>query len=187
MPMRALRMTSSSCILARGSASSIAFSTGQRPPLPDSETLQEIVARAGTSWPDQQIDELVRQLFLTEDARKGSNLQFVRSTIEASPARRQLLRLYQRVYEGRIVAEDERAALQKRLKLTGLIRVEDGVLRVRNEIYRQVFDQAWIKANTPINWIQIATVAAVLLALVAFVYATVLLLPATRANPSKAG
>jgi hypothetical protein len=136
----------------------------------------EIAARSDSNWPDHQVDALVKQLFLTEDARKESNLHFVRSNIEASPARRQLLRLYQRVYEGRMVAEDERAALQKRLELSGLIRVEDGMLRVRNEIYRRVFDQAWIKANTPINWIQIASVTAVLFALLALVAAIVLIL-----------
>jgi hypothetical protein len=141
----------------------------------------EIAEQPREQWSDETIDALVHRLFLTEDARKESNLQFVRSSIEASPERRQLLRLYQRVYEGRTVAEDERSALQKRLTLSGLIRVEHGALQVRNEIYRRVFDQAWIKANTPIDWTRIGSIGAVVVALVALV-ATIAIVQQQRAK-----
>src|SRR5262249_36683523 len=122
-------------------------------------------------WADERIDHLVERLFLAEDARKESNLQFVHSSVEASPDRRRLLRLYRQVYEGQRVPEDERSPYPKRLALIRLLRQQDGCLRVRNEIYRQVFDLDWIKASAPINWAWIASVGAVLVAVLALIAA----------------
>ena len=35
------------------------------------------------------------------------------------------------------------------LRLSGVVQVVDGMLRVRNQIYARVFDRRWIKANLP--------------------------------------
>ena len=35
------------------------------------------------------------------------------------------------------------------LRLSGMVRVVDGTLHVRNRIYRRVFDEAWIQSNMP--------------------------------------
>ena len=99
-----------------------------------------------------KVDELVKQQFLSEKARKETNLQFVCKRVLSHPQRRQLLALYRGVYEGRKIREDERSLVQNRLKLIGLVRAEDGYLHIRNEIYRHVFDLAWIRQNTPTNW-----------------------------------
>jgi hypothetical protein len=131
----------------------------------------EIVKPSDRSWSDKRIDTLVERLFLTEDARKESNLQFVRSSIETSPDRRSLLHLYRQVYMGEQVPEDERSPLQKRLGLIGLVCVENNALRVRNEIYRRVFDLEWIKASTPRNWMLIASTTTILIAAVALIVA----------------
>jgi hypothetical protein len=135
----------------------------------------EIGESPGDSWPDERIDRLVERLFLAEDARKESNLQFVRSSVEASPDRRRMLRLYRQVYRGQAVLEDERSPLQKRLELIGLVRVDEGMLRVRNQIYRHVFDLSWIKIATPRNWAQIASIGAVAVAAIALVAVLVIL------------
>jgi len=111
------------------------------------------VAETGDgSWTDEQVDRLVEELFLSEEARRDTNLQFVRDRIQASPQRRKLLGLYRKVYEGREIADNERSPDQNRLKLFGLVRAEQGLLRVRNEIYRRAFDLNWIRANTPVDW-----------------------------------
>jgi tetratricopeptide (TPR) repeat protein len=101
---------------------------------------------------ETQVDELVEQLFLSEAARKESNLQFIQDSIQTSPQRSQLLALYRQVYTGQAVPENERSVDQNQLKLFGLVRVENGLLKVRNEIYRHVFNLDWIEANTPIDW-----------------------------------
>jgi Tol biopolymer transport system component/tetratricopeptide (TPR) repeat protein len=101
-------------------------------------------------WTGGHIDELVERLFLSQEARKETNLQFVRDNIsQVNLNRRQLLTLYRQVYNGKVVPEDDRSLDQNQLKLFGLVRVENGVLKVRNEIYRRVFNQDWIKANMP--------------------------------------
>jgi len=118
-------------------------------------------------WADEHIDRLIDQLFFAPDADDDSNLQFVHDSVEAAPDQRRLLRLYQRVYARERVVEDQRSAVQQRLDLIGLVRAEHGLLRVSNAIYRHVFDQHWISANMPRNWLRIAAVCAVLLALLA--------------------
>ncbi len=111
------------------------------------------IAQAGEkNWTDDQVDELVKRLFVSEEARRETNLQFVRDRIGSSPRQRRLLALYRQVYENKAVPEDERSLDQNRLKLFGLVRAADGALKVRNEIYHRVFDLNWIKTNTPVNW-----------------------------------
>jgi tetratricopeptide (TPR) repeat protein len=111
------------------------------------------VAESGDgSWAGERVDEIVERLFFSEEARRETNLQFVRDSVSTSPQRRRLLTLYRKVYEGKAVPEDERSLDQNRLKLFGLVQAERGVLKVRNEIYRQTFNLDWIKANTPVDW-----------------------------------
>ncbi len=104
------------------------------------------------AWTDDKVDELVERLFLSKEARKETNLQFVRDYVQASPQRRRLLKVYRQVYKGKSVTEDERSIDQNQLKLFGLVRVEDNLLKVRNEIYRHVFNLDWVKVNTPVDW-----------------------------------
>jgi hypothetical protein len=121
-------------------------------------------------WTDERVDELVETLFLSEETRKESNLKFVRDRILTHPRSRQLLALYRKVHN-RNVGSDERSVLQNWLKLSGLVKTENGYLRVRNEIYRHVFDLAWVGENTPINWPPIVAAIAVFVALGSVLYA----------------
>ena len=103
-------------------------------------------------WDDEQIDRLVERLFLSKEARKETNLQFVRDGVQTSPNRRRLLTIYRDVYQGQEVRDDERSLDKNRLKLLGLVRSEDGLLKIRSKIYHSVFNLAWIDANTPVDW-----------------------------------
>jgi tetratricopeptide (TPR) repeat protein len=126
-----------------------------------------VVAETGDgTWTDARVDKLVEELFLSEEARREANLQFVRDSIQASPQRRKLLGLYRKVYGGQKIADDERSPDQNRLKLFGLVRAERGLLWVRNEIYRRAFDLNWIEANTPVDWTRrIAVISTILVLL----------------------
>ncbi|MBC8492550.1 MAG: AAA-like domain-containing protein [Chloroflexi bacterium] len=110
--------------------------------------------RESEYWADAnvQVDGLVEALFLSDEARKESNLQFVRDRILTYPQRRRLLALYRRVYRGGRVADDKRSLVQNQLKLSGLVRAEDRRLHIRNEIYRRAFDLVWVRENTAIDW-----------------------------------
>jgi len=102
-------------------------------------------------WTDKQVDKLVTNLFLSQEARGKPHLQFIRDKILKHPQHRQLLALYRKVYRGERIRENERSLLQSQLKLAGLVKAESGYLHVRNEIYRCAFDVAWVKEHTPIN------------------------------------
>ncbi len=130
-----------------------------------------VIEAKDESWHDERVDELVERLFLSEEARKETNLQFVRNSVAFSPERRKLLGLYRKVYEGKAVPEDERSLDQNRLKLFGLVSAEKGVLKIRNEIYRRAFNLDWIKANAPVDLTRrIAVVSTVVvLLLVSFI------------------
>ena len=47
------------------------------------------------------------------------------------------------------------------------MKVKDKQLQVRNRIYRQLFDLAWVKENMAIDWVRIFAGAATLVATVA--------------------
>ncbi len=122
-----------------------------------------ITESGADTWSDEQVDELVEKLFLSREARKETNLQFVRDSVENSARRPQLLKLYRKVFAGKTVTEDKRSLDQNRLKLFGLVRVEENLLKVRNEIYRHSFNMAWIKANMPVDWTKRVAIALALL------------------------
>lgn len=126
-----------------------------------------VVERGCASWSDAQIDELVQSLFLSKEARKEVNLQFIRGRILAYPQRRQLFALYCQVYRGKRITDDERSLAQNQLKLLGLVQMGNGYLRIRNEIYRHAFDLAWVRENTPVSWAPVVTSIAVAVALLA--------------------
>jgi tetratricopeptide (TPR) repeat protein len=127
-----------------------------------------MVKRGNGGWTDERVDELVERLFLSEEARKETNLQFVRDSVRASLRRRRLVTLYRQVYEGKEVREDEQSLDQNRLKLYGLVQAERGLLQVRNEIYRRTFNLDWIRTNMPVGWTwRIAVISTLLVFLLA--------------------
>jgi tetratricopeptide (TPR) repeat protein len=109
--------------------------------------------RPATHWDAAQVDELVETTFFSDIGRKDPNFKFVQQRIQESSAadRQQMLNLYRKVYSGKSVPDDDRSQSQNYLELYGLVRVERGKLHVRNDIYRRIFDQKWIKANMPAN------------------------------------
>lgn len=121
-------------------------------------------------WTDERVDEMVDRLFLSDAARKETNLQFVQNKILTHPDRKKMLALYDKVVGGRPVRDDLQSPVQSQLKLAGIVKAENGVLGIRNRIYRHVFSPDWVRENTPVNWTQrIAIVSTVLLVIVATV------------------
>ena len=98
-----------------------------------------------------EVDKLCHELFLSTRARNSEdNLAFVRNhLLKGDVDTTALLELYERILRGRRVADDPTYPLIERLKLAGVARTEQGRLRVRNRIYRQVFNRAWCRENMP--------------------------------------
>lgn len=124
--------------------------SGGHPYLTQKLCLVAVNAPAST-WDEAQVDALVETNFFSDEARNDTNLKFVQSSIQARPdlERRRILQLYEKVYRNQAIRSDERSPIQNYLTLFGLVRVAGGCLHVRNEIYRRVFDQIWIKENIP--------------------------------------
>ncbi len=99
----------------------------------------------------REVDRKCAELYFVEGAQTSDdNLLFVRermlrSEVEISG----LLTLYEQAYRKRKVANDETSPLATTLRLSGLTRVENGQLRVRNRIYERSFDREWIRENMP--------------------------------------
>ncbi len=97
------------------------------------------------------VDVACERLFLSRRARdRDDNLLFVRERLLRSEADlTSLLELFDRVRAGKRVDDDETNPLVSVLNLTGVTRVRDGRLLVRNRIYRDVFDRSWIREAMP--------------------------------------
>jgi AAA-like domain len=119
-------------------------------------------------WDNLEVDKLVEANFFSEEAR-DPNLAFVRDRIWATATlqREEILNLYNEIYNGKTVLDDNWSPAQDYLKLSGLVCVEQGKLHVCNRIYWQVFRPS-VKTERPrlipliIIWIIIAIVTIVL-------------------------
>jgi tetratricopeptide (TPR) repeat protein len=135
------------------------------------------VAETGDDrWTDARVDDIVERLFLSEEARKETNLQFVQDKILTHSQRRELLSLYRKVIRGEKVGDDGQSPLQNLLKLSGLVKAENGYLHIRNEIYRRAFDLTWVRENTAVDYrrpLAVGIAAGIVVSLALFVYAYV--------------
>lgn len=100
---------------------------------------------------EQFIDRLCDDLFLSSRAReRDDNLLFVRERLlRTEKDLAALLGLYELIWKGDPVRDEEENPLNDELRLAGIVRASTGLLSVRNLVYHQVFDAAWVKANRP--------------------------------------
>ncbi len=115
-------------------------------------------------WNEERIDGLVEKLFLSP-MMHDANLHAIRSDLKASSRRKELLASYKQIFAAEGASADGASPAQDRLALTGLTRLKDGQFQVRNRIYRLVFNQEWIDANTRVVWKRYTIIAGVLVAL----------------------
>lgn len=143
-----------------------------------------ITQKSEDDWDDTAIDTLVRQTFLSDESRNEDNIKLIQSRIDGSPKKRQLLKLYKKVYLGKIVKEDKASVAQNQLLLSGLVSLINGRLQVRNQIYRNVFNQSWIRRETEINWglVAIASSLVILVAAVSMVVFNLVIQPNRQRN-----
>ncbi len=94
-----------------------------------------------------EIDDACSHLFLSLKAREqDDNLHFVREQILRSRMdRSQLLCVYATIRSGQCVEANDSDPILNALRISGIVRSEDGVLKVRNRIYEHVFDMDWVQ------------------------------------------
>lgn len=127
----------------------VLYWTGGHPYL--TQRLCKAVADDKTVTGADGVDRVCKDLFLSSRAREqDDNLLFVRERLLRSEVDiASLLDLYDKVRADKPIRDDETSPLVSILKLSGVARVVDGFLKVRNRIYSTVFDAFWVKENMP--------------------------------------
>ncbi|MEH2067257.1 MAG: AAA-like domain-containing protein, partial [Nostoc sp.] len=98
------------------------------------------------------VDRIVNSTFFGAMSEQDNNLQFVRDMLTKRSPDPEILTIYRQIRLGkRAVVDEEQSLAKSHLKLSGVVRRENNVLRVRNQIYRQVFDYKWINKHLPFN------------------------------------
>lgn len=116
-----------------------------------------IVEGPKLEWSNDRVDDLVTKLFLSEESRKEANIKFIQDRILGNEQRGELLKFYKRSLRSR-VKENGQSVVQNQLMLSGLLTTEDGYVKVRNRIYRTVFDERWIDHHMPKDWQRVVNV-----------------------------
>jgi WD40 repeat protein len=148
----------------------LAWTNGQ--PYLTQKLCAELIRLAEDRLTPERVEHTVTRLFLTEEARKESNLRAIRDRIESSPNKAKMLQIYGQILRRQPVLDEERSPAKNELKLTGLVRPSvQGTLEVRNRIYRTVFDLAWVQRNLPSSRTRQVALLTSLLAIAAFIIA----------------
>ncbi len=144
--------------------------TGGHPYL--SQRLCRILAdRNQVDWSEVEVDRVVGSTFLGNASEQDNNLQFVRDMLtKRAPDIISVLSIYQQVWRDRhSVIDEEQSLVKSHLKLSGVVKREGKTLKIRNAIYRQVFNNTWIGNHLPVNWTKrLQRAAVVLIGLILF-------------------
>jgi hypothetical protein len=125
-----------------------------------------------SSLQEESVANAVRQLFEGEQGRQDNNLQFVRDMLtKRAPDIQRVLKTYKDIRSGKKVRDDERSITKSHLKISGVVRRENGRLQPRNRIYERAFDLIWVKENTPPATTRRVAIASSLISIIALVIA----------------
>ncbi|MEM6432855.1 MAG: AAA-like domain-containing protein, partial [Cyanobacteria bacterium P01_D01_bin.115] len=93
-------------------------------------------------WVENLVQKRIIDRWESQD--EPEHLRTIRNRILSSPETAgRLLSLYQQVLEGEVVVDDSRDQIE--LVLSGLVTRSKGFLQVKNRIYGEIFNLAWIK------------------------------------------
>ncbi|MCB0192180.1 MAG: AAA-like domain-containing protein [Anaerolineae bacterium] len=127
---------------------------------------QAVTEIGDVHWDDERVDNTVRSLFVSSQNQE-SNIQSVKRVLEESDKKRQLFNLYQQILDDEHSIKDDNSLMKNRLKLSGLVIAENGVLQIRNSIYETIFNKNWVEHSKPANWNRRLVITLTLLMLVA--------------------
>src|SRR5579871_474292 len=132
-----------------GGLDRVLYWTGGHPYM--TQRLCRAIAESLSDPTASSVDAHCARLFLNKAAREADdNLAFVHNRLLKGECDLvALLELYGKVWRGKSVKDDETNPLCSLLRLSGVCKVVDGELKVRNRIYARVFDRAWIRENMP--------------------------------------
>ncbi len=132
--------------------------------------LRSLAESPPNAWTADAVDGRLRELFLGTAGESDTNLQFVRDMLTRKAFNREaVLATYDTIRSGARVPDKEQDQIASWLKLSGVVRRQDGLLKVRNPIYEKVFDRRWARVHRRlnINWRRRLAQAAAALVVVA--------------------
>lgn len=100
---------------------------------------------------EKGVDKLCYSLFLESRSKESDhNLGAVSNHLLGNrDLRADILSLYQKILKNQKVLDDNANPLINKLLLSGLVKIEQHCLKVRNRIYAQAFNLQWIDSNMP--------------------------------------
>ena len=124
---------------------------------------------------EQVVEATVERLFIGEQGWQDNNIQFVKEMLaERAPDVRKVLKVYKDIRADKKVIDDERSIPKAHLKISGVVRTQNGHLVPRNRIYERIFDLKWIKENTPPSTTRNVVTGASLIVAIALMISTFL-------------
>jgi hypothetical protein len=112
-----------------------------------------ITDQGNSSWSKVYIEGIVCSTFFGAMSEQDNNLQFVRDMLTKRSPDQEVLTTYREIHRSKLpVLDEEQSLVKSHLKLSGVVRRENGRLLVRNPIYSKVFDEQWIIKNLPSYW-----------------------------------
>ncbi len=124
------------------------------------------MAKSGESFAKEAVCDVVGLLFDGEQGRQDNNLRFVRDMLtKRAPNVERVLKTYKDIRSGKSVLDDERSVVKAHLKISGVVRRQDGLLVPRNRIYENAFDLNWTRENIPPQMSHRIAIASSLLAI----------------------
>jgi hypothetical protein len=124
------------------------------------QSLCSAVAADPSILTPDDVDALIsRDLFEPKARETNINLADVGNRalhagdVEPEPEkfRADLLSAYEKAWKGKPLLDDEANRVAALLKLSGIMRSDGNLLKVRNRIYERVFDRAWVRENMPLQ------------------------------------
>lgn len=128
---------------------------------------QKLLTSEKETFSDSDIDELVNSTFI-KATKKDTNITDIEHYVLSYSRKNRLLKVYRNILNGKRIKEDANSTDQARLKLIGFVKVENGILKIRNRIYQSIFDRKWVKNNLDTQ-MPIYTAFAVVASLLAFI------------------
>ncbi|MEL7245508.1 MAG: CHASE2 domain-containing protein [Cyanobacteria bacterium J06573_2] len=110
------------------------------------DSAQELVNQDDLSNPEKSIEKLVRSQIIEnwESQDEPEHLRTISNRILSNEQLAgRLLGIYQRILLGEIIKSNNTSE-KIELLLSGLVINEQGIIKVKNRIYREIFNQAWV-------------------------------------------
>ena len=117
--------------------------------------LVQKLSAAAYLWTDDErsvsrIDDEIRKVYLECKIEHDIHLKPIQDFLLAdSQYVQKILDIYRNVLAGKDIPDDERSPVHNKLKLSGIVRVENKRLVSRNRIYEKIFDLQWVRDHAP--------------------------------------